>query len=377
MKIACLLGLAVLSLAPAPGLASGLTVVSEGPYAPPRADQFIVRSTRVGADFRIVVQAPTGPLVTPGKRLPAIYALDAGYGVAGPIGGFMAWSANMAPAYVVSIGYPDGADGSRHHNDLLFRPATFEGRTTGGGGAAFQAFLAEELRPFLAARYPLDPKAAVLFGHSLSGLFTANVLAKAPESYAGYIIASPSLWADPEALGAIKAAAAKGGGRRVYVAVGGAEPANMLEGAQAISAALSAPGSGFKVETHVFAGQGHIAYFPALAHAAYAFVLPPPAPEKTARTAIAVTAESLAPLVGVYEIGDGRVIKVTQKEAHLYVEMTGSPGGEVLAESPRKFFAPIPGFDVTVTFEGPPDRPATAAVLSINGAVTRATRRAG
>jgi predicted alpha/beta superfamily hydrolase len=352
-----------------------LKILSEGPDAPAGAQRFVVHSGRLGADFVVVVSAPSGVFVRPGQKLAAIYALDAGYGVAGPLGQLMAWSGTMSPAYVVSIGYPDG-QAARRDNDLLFRPSVRDGVTIGGGGAAFQAFLTDELRPLLEARYPLDPARAVLFGHSYAGLFAANVLAGAPGAFAGYIIASPSVAADPALLGRLASAAPSGGGRRVYVAVGEREEAAMLEGAARISAILTAPGSTFTVKSRVFAGEGHIAYYPELVPAAFAWVLPPPAPPAAPHTAIIVPPEALQRLAGVYGIADGRTVTISVRQSKLYAVLTGSPEGEMQAETPLKFFtAAMPGFDITLTFEAAANGPASALVFSVNGVETRATRR--
>jgi predicted alpha/beta superfamily hydrolase len=358
--------------------ADGLTVVSEGAYGPEGSHVFIVHSAGLGRDFKVVVSAPSGPLVAAGRKLPAIYALDGGRDIAGPVGQYMSWSVSMSPAYVVEIGYPEkgGDTAARWRNtDLLFRPTDVEGQVGGGGAAAFQAFLTDELRPLLEARYPLDPKAAVLFGHSFGALFAANVLARAPASYASYIIASPSVWADPSVPAALAAAAPRLGAVKVFLAVGGAEEPRMATGVDQIAAALAAPGSAAKVERRTFAGQTHGGYYPELVPQAYAWVLPLSASRTQARTAITLTAQDLQRVAGVYDLGDGRKITVTVEAGQLFAEMTGSPGGQMLAESHDRFFASAGGgFDITLTFEGPPDAPPTAAVLSINGAESRATR---
>jgi predicted alpha/beta superfamily hydrolase len=368
--------LALALAGPATVLAVDLTVVSEGAYTPEGTRVFIVHSAKVGRDFRVVVSAPSGALVTPGRKLPAIYALDDGYGVAGPIGQTMAWGAAMSPAYVIQIGYPEQGDDTAGHwrnYDLLFRPADVEGRREGAGGSAFQAFLADELRPFVEARYPLDPKAAVLFGHSFGGLFAANVLANAPDSYAGYIIASPSVWADPTVPQALTRAP-RHGPTKVFLAVGGAEEPRMTTGLEQIAAALATLGSAAKVERRVFAGQTHLGYYPELVAEAYAWILPPPATPTVARKAVTLSPQELASVVGTYDVSDGRKITVTANDGRLYAGMTGSPGGEILAEGPRHFFAPMAGFDITLTFEGPESQPANAVVVSINGVETHAVR---
>ncbi len=330
---------------------AAMTVVSVGPDTPAGAQRYVLHSARLGRDFVVVVSTPSGPFVEPGRKIAAVYALDGGYGVAGPIGQLMAWSGTMSPAYVVSIGYPDG-QASRRDSDLLFRPTVRDGVTIGGGGAAFEAFLTTELRPFLEARYPLDSTKAILFGHSYGGLFAANVLARAPGAFAGYIIASPSIAADPQALAGLAHVASKGERRRVYVAVGEREDAGMVEGAKQLAAILAAPGSTFTVESRVFAGEGHIGYYPLLVPAAFAWILPPPAAQVVTHTAIAVAPAALERLAGVYAIGDGRTVTVAVRQGKLYALLTGSPEGEFQAETPLTFFTDaVPGVDITLTFQ--------------------------
>jgi predicted alpha/beta superfamily hydrolase len=375
----CAIVLALSIVAPALAQpAPAVKIVSEARYTPAGSQQLVVHSGRLGRDFIVVVSAPPpGPLVATGQKLPAVYTLDGGYGVVGPLAQMMAWAFMMSPAYVVSVDYPQGQSAKRDA-DFLHRATVRDGATIGGGGAAFEAFLTQDLRPFLEARYPLDPDKAILFGHSYGGLFAANVLADAPGSFAGFVIASPSVFADPQLLTRLAAAAPSGKGRRVFVAVGGLETTNnMVAGAEQVAATLSAPGSTFSVQRRVFAGETHISYYPLLVPAALAWVLPPggatPGAPPSARKPIDVAPEALERLVGVYAIADGRLITVTRKNATLFAGMTGYPGGQVLAETPQRFFAP--GFDVVMTFEVGASGPATAVVVRINGAEIRAVRK--
>ncbi len=261
--------------------APAVRVVSEGVYSSGGAQQFLLHSQRLGRDFLVVVTPPPTASVldeslpshqrSADRKYPAIYALDAGYGIAGPLAQMMAQTQIMSPAYVISIGYPPGRADSRN-TDLLHRAFIDDGRTYGGGGAIFQKFLTQDLRPFFESRYPLDPERAVLFGHSFGGLFTANVLATSPEAFWGYIIGSPSVWADPQLLPDLAAAASKGNGRRVYVAageretedLGGKRAPTVVQGVDEIAAILAAPHSTFKVEKRIYSGGTHISYFPVL-----------------------------------------------------------------------------------------------------------------
>jgi predicted alpha/beta superfamily hydrolase len=352
-------------------------LVSQHPYAPQGAERLVVHSTATGGDY-VVVISPPGALIMAGPpqpsqpsskgRQPAIYALDGGYGVAGPLAQVLAGAGTMQPAYVVSISYPPGEDG-RRNTEFLHRPVTENGQTYGGGGAGLEAFLIRELRPYLEKRYPLDPAKAILLGHSFGGLFAANVLADAPQSFAGYAIGSASAWRDPQLLSRLAAAAPLGQGRRVLVAAGDTEDARMREAVSQIAAALSAPGSTFAVQKKLFPGEGHLSSYPPLAQAAYAWTLFP-----TARTAVAVSADRLQRLIGVYVYPDGRKLTATRRDDGLHVGMTGIPGDTVvLAESPRRFFIPG-GYDVTFEFIGDDHAPPKEVIVRMNGAESRALR---
>jgi predicted alpha/beta superfamily hydrolase len=356
-----------------------LTVLSERGY-PAGVRQFVVHSAEVARDFVVVVSPPpifaswvSADMKAAGskqnQKLPAIYALDGGYGIAGPMAQMMAGVGTMSPAYVVSVGYREGQADWRS-TDLLHRSMTAGGVTYGGGGARFQAFLAEELRPFLEAKYPLDPSKAILFGHSFGGLFAANVLAESADAFDGYVIGSPSVWADKEVLGKL-ASAEKGSGHHVFIAVGEAEDAKMQDGASQVTATLSAAPSSFKVESRAFPGETEISYYPLLIRSAFAWIVPPPG---AGQTAITLSPEALQRTVGVYELADGRVVTVTVKAAKVFVEVTGMPGdSELLAETAQRFV--IPGGYAVMTFEGAMDAPASSILISMNGTQLIANRK--
>jgi predicted alpha/beta superfamily hydrolase len=379
----------VLAMAAVARSAPELRVVSEGAYLSGAARQFVLHSGRVGRDFLVVVTPPPtasvldGSLPSQGRsanhKYPAIYALDGGWGIAGPLAQMMAQTQIMSPAYVISIGYPAGQTDPRNA-DLLHRAFIDSGQTYGGSGAVFQKFLTEDLRPFLESQYPLDPERAILFGHSFGGLFTANVLATSPEAFSGYIIGSPSVWADPQLLPDLAAAASKGKGQRVYVAVGeretedlgGKRAPTMAQGVDQIAATLGAPDSTFKVEKHIFAGGTHISYYPMLVPTAFSWMLPPAG---VGRVSVTVTPEDLEQVVGAYRLPDGRIVTIRRDGAKIFARVTGMPGeSELLAEDSRRFFLPG-GFDVLYTFESFTDSQASSLLVRVNGAESRAMRK--
>lgn len=363
-------GLLALALC-GPGLAApvSLTVKAEGPVVVRDAVSLTVHSAIVGRDFIVEVTPPRTPPVLPGQTAPVLYALDGGYDLVGPTGYMLGAAGVMAPAYIVAVGYPSGA--SARGTDLLFGPATSpDGIGWKGGGAdAFLRFLTEELKPFIEARYPVAPERSVLFGHSLSGIFTANVLARRPSAFAGYLIASPSLWADPGVAERLHALRIEGAPRRVFIAHGGDETAYMIEGARRIAQALDgAPG--VVVRTRTFEGEQHISYYPALPNSAFPFLLPPDNAMRRPDP-VALPPGRLKRYLGTYQLADRRRIAVTQDEDGLVFKVEDREEAGLLAEAVDRFF--IRGADASIVFDAG-DAPAREMRISINGATALAAR---
>lgn len=352
--LAALAALAMaLAAAPVAG-AQPLRVVSEGPASAQGASQFVLHSDRIGRDFQIVVSVPSATAFLPGQKFPAVYALDAGYGLAGPQGGLLGQTGAMAPAIIVSVGYRPN-EGAFRNTDLLHNKLVQEGQSAiGGGGAAFEAFLVEDLKPFIEARYPADPARAVLFGHSFGGLFAANVFADNPDAFADYVIGSASVWADPGVVGRVAQAAAKAHGQRVFLAVGGFEDrtviggqSKMADGFKGLAAALKGwPGVALK--TRIYDGETHLSYYPRLIDDGFPFVLPPTRPLATAQ--VRLSSEVMARYLGVYLLPDGRQINVTTgSNGQLFGQVTGIPQVPLLQFGPDRFYAPTS--DLIATFD--------------------------
>jgi predicted alpha/beta superfamily hydrolase len=123
------------------------------------------------------------------------------------------------------------------------KPATGFGGTpwTGSAGGAdkFLSFMADELLPTIDRNYRTRPY-RVLIGHSLGGLFSVYALLNRPEVFKGYLVISPSLWWDDQAL--VKAAqpffAAHKDLRADFYMTMGSEGQAMLGGAWKLSAVL-------------------------------------------------------------------------------------------------------------------------------------------
>lgn len=259
-----------------------LPVRSESPAALASSQQFIVSSAEAKRDFLIQVAAPVRPPGF-GEKIAILYVLDADYsfGLATDIARSLQIMRDVAPLYVVAIGYPgDGHDDwvTGRLTDFIHPVLDLEGGKIGGGGAAFQRFLTEELRPLIERRYPVDPKRSYLAGHSLGGLFIANMIRTAPNSFSGYSIGSPSLWIEPNLLDRL---GPNGPAQPplVFVGVGGEEKEkDMVAWAVKLAEALKA--RRYPVAHRIFAGEGHVSVAGSLLANALKYLVPakPPAP---------------------------------------------------------------------------------------------------
>lgn len=346
-------------------LAQEVTLVSEAPAVQADAVQLVLHSDLMDRDYQIVVTAPYRGPVFPGQKAAVVYALDGGWGVAGPAGSLLGGGGAMLPAYIVTIGYPQGQRNSREQ-DLLPRPVRRQdgSMAQGGRSALFARFLTEELRPFIEARYPVDPQRSVLFGHSLGGIFTANVLADQPTAFSGYLIASPSVWADPSVTDRLRNAA-PGLDRRVFVAYGEREDDYMVEGGRALSQAIGNRGG--QVRTEVFPGAYHITYYPAVMGEALPFLLPRQSP-LTFPAAVELSPSQLSTHSGRYLVGGAVPVDFEPQDGGLTATVPGGGRLPLKASSPTRFFAP--GLDVQAEFAGD----GQSVIMFVNGDRIDATR---
>ncbi len=253
--------------------AEPLKVVSTGLAAKMATEQLVVHSAQLDRDLVIEVTRPFAPLMA-GQRVPAAYILDGGYEFAGLEGWLLGGSGGMAGAYIVTVGYKP-ADYGKRDADLTTQPIDRGGHVEPGRAVAYRAFLTNELRPFIEARYPVDPAQAVLVGHSAGGSFAAALFADEPGAFSGYVIGSPGVRNEPGLVARV--AAARGHGERIFVAVGGNEEARMMEGAAQIAMALKSH-RGLSVRSEIFRGATHLSYYPELIAEGLPYVLPPKTP---------------------------------------------------------------------------------------------------
>lgn len=172
-----------------------------GPVILAGAETFEMTS-RAGAGYRIFISTPIAP--PPEGGYPVIYLLDANADFA-----LLSESlrrinrrpryTNVDPAVVVGIGYPGTADfeQARRMLDFTSGPSVdpdVKADAPHGGHADFLAFIEDDLKPLVARMRTIDPDRQILFGHSLGGGFTLELLAERPELFHAWVAVSPSIW---------------------------------------------------------------------------------------------------------------------------------------------------------------------------------------
>lgn len=168
--------------------------------------------------YLVTVLIPAGQ--APEAGFPVLYALD-GKAVVERLGADVldALPKGERPV-IVAIGYDTdarfaGAERSRDYTPPLSGGAVQQdgrGRPT-GGFAPFYDRVVGEILPQAEALAPVDPARRTLWGHSYGGLFVLQAAMRpAPQPFAAFVAASPSLWWDEgRYLAGLREALSEGG----------------------------------------------------------------------------------------------------------------------------------------------------------------------
>lgn len=170
-----------------------------------RSIQFDINSAIAGRLYRIFVYEPATP--PPSLGYPVVVTTDGN--MTFPIMATMAATFELTgkAALIVGTGYatddPIELFTLRNRDLTPPTPLTNIQSRPGqppvsiedyGGSENFYRFLTEELRPAIAATWPVNAADQTLYGHSIAGMFTVGVLLNHPESFRNFVASSPSLW---------------------------------------------------------------------------------------------------------------------------------------------------------------------------------------
>jgi len=155
----------------------------------------------VGAEFKLLV----GKCGMKGDAPPVVlYLPDADLSFGGTMNALWAlqFAGWLPPILVVGIGYriADEAETftlrARDFTPSVDAEVVKMYGWAVGGAPGFHRFIKEELKPWVAETFDVDPNDDVFCGDSLGGLFGAYVLLTEPGTFKRYGIGSPSLWYD-------------------------------------------------------------------------------------------------------------------------------------------------------------------------------------
>lgn len=181
-----------------------------GPSVVSWTQRYRLRARRIDQDFLIdVAWPPVAP--SPDLKLPVIFVLDGnhGFGIATSAArSIQSGPCPLPPALVVGVGYHfERPEDEARWATLRFRDLSpcgdrllqeqYGGDALCGGADAFLDFISDELKPFLAERYPVDPNDSTVVGASLGGLLALHALFTRPETFQRYVAISPAIyWGD-------------------------------------------------------------------------------------------------------------------------------------------------------------------------------------
>ena len=151
-------------------------------------------------DRQVNVYLPDGYREDAAKRYPVLYVIDGGLSqdflhVAGTSALNAIWGRSQ-PVIVVGVETKD------RRNELIGSPGTaaqHKQYPTAGQSARFRAFLRDQVKPMVAARYRTSGEDGVI-GESLAGLFITETWLREPGLFDRYAAIDASLWWEDGAL---------------------------------------------------------------------------------------------------------------------------------------------------------------------------------
>ena len=242
------------------------------PYEIPRSSVIQLTEPSSKRVYPVFIQLPKSYKNKPDKTYPVIYLTDAPYTfpiVAGATR-FPMNSVKMQQAIIVAIGYEKGSIGSASRiRDYTPTFAKDWKKQTGNAQDHIQ-FIKNTVFPYIEQNYRASHTHKTYIGNSLGGLLGATILFTEPDLFSHYIIGSPSVWFDSNAVLALQVNKPKVP-IKVYISVGAKEtPAfegqNMVEGTKQLVQKINALNSdNIQLKSVVIEGASHATAFPTTA----------------------------------------------------------------------------------------------------------------
>lgn len=269
--------------------------MSDKCYRVPEVETHLLTSKKIGQSFKIQVMQPL--LRTHGReRFPILYLTDGNlsFDFAKGISHVLQVTGEVARYILVGIGYPGENPfvGSvlrcrdltpahraevtewRRSRPIEGVPDIEPGRKQWHGAAEFLAFMDDDVRALVEARYPVHADQRAYFGHSLGGALGLHALFSRMKLFNRYVISSPDLHydGDDHALGVAQRFIASGErlDAKVVMTVGSEEEfeadkqkAQFVSSFYRFAAALrSAQIPGLEFSHRAFEGETHASVWP-------------------------------------------------------------------------------------------------------------------
>ena len=185
---------AILIFAASATISPGQPVSIEGLQGLDETRHHVVESDVLEKQLHILVGLPDGYDPTADDSYPTVYILDGGelYPLLKSYSNYL-YNGGEAPKLIlvaISYGTDDWQKGNDRSHDYT---APTEEREYWGGASDFQAFLGDELLPYIEESYRSSSDKRIIFGHSLGGQFVLYTAQTRPGLFWGHIASNPAL----------------------------------------------------------------------------------------------------------------------------------------------------------------------------------------
>ena len=151
-------------------------------------------SETIGRDFHVYVMLPDGYADSPDDTYPTLYLLDGGSLFPLLVGYYRYLLLGEEVPSMIIVGISYGSDrfagGNYRASDYT---APSDERDYWGGAGAYQAFLKNELMPWVEKTYRSRADRRIVFGHSIGGQFVLYTAQTQPSLFWGHIASNPAL----------------------------------------------------------------------------------------------------------------------------------------------------------------------------------------
>ena len=242
------------------------------PYELPRSTVIELKEQSSGRIYPLFIQLPPSYSKKTDRVYPVIYLTDAhSFPIVSGAMRFPMNSGVMQQAIIVAVSYEKGSVGASSRIRDYTPVVAKSWKQETGNAKGHMAFLRDAVMPFVEQHYRARKTDRTFVGNSLGGLFGAYILFTEPDLFSNYILGSPSVWFDNNAVLAVQAAKPKVA-TKVYLSVGQYETPAYGEGQDMVAGAnqlkdkiLQLASANIELQFEIVTGASHATAFPTTA----------------------------------------------------------------------------------------------------------------